>query len=45
VRLYLDFDNDPRNSMSSGDIARAVRHLENAAVPIVDSYFVLNHWQ
>jgi hypothetical protein len=43
--LVVRFDNDPRNNMSSGDIARAVRNLENAAVPIADSHFELNHWQ
>jgi hypothetical protein len=43
--LVVRFDNNPRNSMSAGDIARAVRNLENAAASIVDSYFELNHWQ
>lgn len=31
--------------MSPGDIARAVRNLENAGVPIADSYHELNQWQ
>jgi Domain of unknown function (DUF5615) len=43
--LVVRFDNNPRNSMSAGDIARAVRNLENASVSITDSYFELNHWQ
>jgi hypothetical protein len=43
--LVVRFDNNPRNNMSAGDIARAVRNLENAAVAITDSYFELNHWQ
>ena len=38
-------DNNPRNTMSLGDIARAVRNLEKAGVPIADSYHELNHWQ
>ncbi len=41
--LVVLFDNNPRNTMSSGDIARAVRNLENAGVAIVDSYHELNH--
>jgi hypothetical protein len=43
--LVVRYDNDPRNNMSSGDIARAIRNLENAGVPIADSYHELNHWQ
>jgi len=43
--LVVRFDNNPRNNMSAGDIARAVRNLENARVSIADSYFELNHWQ
>jgi hypothetical protein len=31
--------------MTPGDIARAVRNLENASVPLVDTYHELNHWQ
>jgi hypothetical protein len=31
--------------MSPGDIARAVRNLEKAGVPIGDSYYEVNHWQ
>jgi hypothetical protein len=43
--LVVRFDSNPRNSMSAGDVARAVGNLENAGVPIADSYFELNHWQ
>ena len=43
--LVVLFDNNPRNNMSAGDIARAVRNLEKAGVPIADSYHELNHWQ
>lgn len=43
--LVVLFDNNPRNNMSAGDIARAVRNLENAGVPIADAYHELNHWQ
>jgi hypothetical protein len=39
------FDNNPRNNMNAGDIARAVRNLEKAGVAITDSYHELNHWQ
>ena len=43
--LVVLFDNNPRNSMKPGDIARAVRNLEKAAVPIADAHHELNHWQ
>lgn len=43
--LVVLFDNNPRNNMSAGDIARAVRNLDKAGVPIADSYHQLNHWQ
>jgi hypothetical protein len=43
--LVVLFDNNPRNNMSAGDIARAVRNLDKAGVPISDSYHELNHWQ
>ncbi len=43
--LVVLFDNDPRNNMSSGDIAHADRNLESAGVAIPDSYHELNHWQ
>jgi len=43
--LVVRYDNNPRNNMSSGDVARAVRNLEKAAVPISDSYYELNHRQ
>lgn len=43
--LVVRYDNNPRNNMSLGDIARAVRNLETAGVPIADSYHELNHWQ
>src|SRR5262249_12513266 len=43
--LAVRFDNNPRNNMTPGDIARAVRNLEKAGVPIDNSYQELNHWQ
>ena len=43
--LVVLFDSNPRNNMSAGDIARAVRNLEKAGVSIADSYHELNHWQ
>ena len=43
--LVVRYDKNPRNNMSPGDIARAVRNLENAGVAIADSYYELNHWQ
>jgi hypothetical protein len=43
--LVVRYDNNPRNNMSAGDIARAIRNLEKAGVPLGDSYYELNHWQ
>jgi len=43
--LVVRYDNNPRNNMSSGDIARAVRKLENAGVSLADAFHELNHWQ
>jgi predicted nuclease of predicted toxin-antitoxin system len=43
--LVVRYDKDPRNNMSPGDIARAVRNLERAGIAIADSYHELNHWQ
>src|SRR5262249_32926246 len=43
--LVVRYDSNPRNNMSAGDIARAVRNLDKAGVPLVDSYYELNHWQ
>jgi hypothetical protein len=43
--LVVRYDNNPRNNMSEGDVARAVRNLEKAGVAIADSYHELNHWQ
>jgi hypothetical protein len=38
-------DNDPRRNLSPHDIARALRELGAAGVPLVDCCYVLNHWQ
>ena len=43
--LVVLFDKNPRNNLSAGDIARAVRNLESAGIAIADSYHELNHWQ
>src|SRR5947209_2499636 len=43
--LVVLYDNNPKNNMSPGDIARAVRNLESAGVAIADEYHELNHWQ
>lgn len=43
--LVVLFDNNPRNKMSPGDVARAIRNLEKAGVALPDSYYELNHWQ
>jgi hypothetical protein len=38
-------DNDPSRDMKDGDIARAVRNLEQAGVPIANEFHILNHWR
>jgi uncharacterized protein DUF5615 len=43
--LVVLYDSNPRNNMSAADIARAVRNLDSAGVPIAESYHELNHWQ
>jgi len=43
--LVVRRDNDPRRNMSPRDIVRAIRNLEKAGVPLVDEYYILNHWQ
>jgi hypothetical protein len=43
--LVVRYDLNPRNNMSPGDIARALRNLESAGVAIADSLHELNHWQ
>jgi predicted nuclease of predicted toxin-antitoxin system len=43
--LVVRRDNDPRRNMSPRDIARALRNLEAAGMPIVDHYIILNAWQ
>ncbi len=43
--LVVRYDSNPRNNMSSGDIARALRNLQKAGVAFDDCYYELNHWQ
>jgi hypothetical protein len=31
--------------MKDGDIARALRNLERAGVPIANEFHILNHWR
>ena len=43
--LVVRRDDDPRRNMSPRDIARAVRNLEAAGLPLADDCVVLNSWQ
>jgi hypothetical protein len=43
--LVLRRDSDSRGRMAAHDIARALRNLVAAGVPIADEYIVLNAWQ
>jgi hypothetical protein len=38
-------DNDPRRDMTDTDIARAIRNLEQAGVPVPNEFHILNHWR
>lgn len=38
-------DNDKTKDMKPGDIARAVRNLIAAGVPLADELHILNHWR
>lgn len=43
--LVVRQDNDPRRDLSPRGIARAIRNLLAAGVPIADRYIILNHWR
>ena len=43
--LVVRRDNDPTRDMSPKVIVRAIRNLLAAAVPIRDSFHILNHWR
>jgi predicted nuclease of predicted toxin-antitoxin system len=43
--LLIYQDNDPTRDMSPGDIARAIRNLLRAGLPIANEVHTLNHWQ
>ena len=38
-------DNDPARDMSNRAIARSIRNLSSAGVPMTDSFHILNHWR
>jgi hypothetical protein len=43
--LVVRRDNDPKRDLKAAGIARAIRNLNHAGVPIPDQYIVLNHWR
>ena len=43
--LVVRRDNDPNRDMPPPQVARALRNLIAANVPIADQYIVLNHWR
>jgi Domain of unknown function (DUF5615) len=45
VILLVRKDNDPSRDMKPGDIARAIRNLSAANLPLADDCVVLNHWR
>ena len=38
-------DNDPRRDMTPRGIVNALRNLENATVPLLDGFRILNQWR
>lgn len=38
-------DNDPTRDLKPAGVVRAIRNLEQAAVPLKDEYHILNHWR
>jgi hypothetical protein len=43
--LVVRSDNDPSRDMKDRDIVRAIANLEQAGVPIVNEFHILNHWR
>ena len=43
--LVLRQDNDPTRDLSPRGVARAIQNLQAAGVPVVTSFYVLNHWR
>jgi hypothetical protein len=43
--LVVRADNDRSRDMKDRDIVRAVANLEQAGVPIVNEFHILNHWR
>jgi predicted nuclease of predicted toxin-antitoxin system len=43
--LIVRKDNDPTRDLKPAGVVRAIRNLEQAAVPLTDEYHILNHWR
>jgi predicted nuclease of predicted toxin-antitoxin system len=43
--LVVRQDNDPTRDLSPRGIVRAIQNLLAAGVPVVDRFYVLNHWR
>ena len=43
--LMIREDGPKKRKMKPHDIARALRRLDDAGVPIANEYIVVNHWQ
>jgi predicted nuclease of predicted toxin-antitoxin system len=43
--LIVRKDNDPTRDLKPPGIVRAIRNLEQAAVPLRDEYHILNQWR
>lgn len=43
--LIVRKHNDPTRDLKPAGVVRAIRNLEQAAVPLKDEYHILNHWR
>lgn len=43
--LMVRKDNDPTRDLKPSGIVHAIRNLQNAGVPIIDEFHILNHWR
>ncbi len=43
--LAIRADNNTKRDMNDGDIARALRKLEQSGIPLANEFHILNHWR
>jgi hypothetical protein len=45
MRILIEFDSDPRHSLTHRGIVTAIANLEISGTPMEDQMHVLNHWR